>query len=163
MKMPQELENAFNEQIDVELSSSLAYLQMAAYFADRNLTGMSSWMRAQADEERDHALRFLDFMLDRGNSVRLGAVEAPTASFDSAEAVFEASLEQEREVTRAIHELYRLATSEGDLASIPFLQSFIEEQNEEEATVETILERIKLAGGSAGAILMLDTELGGRQ
>ncbi len=102
-------------------------------------------------------------MLDRGNSVRLGAVEAPTADFDSTEAVFEASLEQEREVTAAIHELYRLANAEGDLASIPFLQSFIEEQNEEEATVETILERVRLAGGNAGAILILDSELGGRQ
>lgn len=161
--MSQELERAFNEQIDVELSSSLAYLQMSAYFADRNLNGMSSWMRAQADEERDHALRFLDFVLNRGNSVRLGAVEAPTADFDSAQAVFEAALEQEREVTKAIHELYRLATSEGDLGSVPFLQSFIEEQNEEEAMVETILERVSLAGGNAGAILILDSELGGRR
>lgn len=160
--MPEELEKAFNSQIDTELSSSLAYLQMSVHFADQNLTGMSSWMRAQAEEERAHAYRFLDFVLDRGNSVRLGSVDAPTGQFDSTEAVFEAALNQERNVTKAIHELYRLASDQGDLASIPFLQEFIEEQNEEEAMVESILERVRLAGGNAGAILILDNELGSR-
>lgn len=161
--MPEELEKAFNSQIDMELSSSLAYLQMAAHFADKNLTGMSSWMRAQAEEEREHAYRFLDFVLDRGSSVRLGSVEAPSGDFDSIQAVFEAALRQERNVTESIHELYRLANDHDDLASLPFLQGFIAEQNEEEATVESILERVKLAGDNAGAVLMLDHELGSRE
>lgn len=161
--MTSELEKAFNHQIDIELSSSIAYLQMSTYFAIHNLNGMSEWMRAQAEEERDHAYRFLDFILDRGNTARLGAIAAPQTEFDSAEQVFATALEQEREVTSAIHELYRLAVDQGDLASYPFLQSFIEEQNEEEAMVENILERVKLAGGNAGAILILDSELGGRR
>ncbi|MGH8914069.1 MAG: ferritin [Acidimicrobiia bacterium] len=162
MKMTPELEKAFNHQIDVELSSSISYLQMSAHFAKHNLNGMSSWMRAQAEEERAHAYRFLDFVLDRGNVARLGAIEAPRTEFESAEDVFATALEQEREVTLAIHELYRLATDHSDLASFPFLQSFIEEQNEEEAMVENTLERVKLAGGNAGAILILDSELGSR-
>lgn len=161
--MTPELEKAFNHQIDVELSSSIAYLQMSAYFATQNLNGMSEWMRAQAEEERDHAYRFLDFVLDRGNTAQLGAIDAPSTGFESAEEVFATALEQEREVTAAIHELYRLATDQGDLASYPFLQSFIAEQNEEEAMVENILERVRLAGGNAGAILILDSELGGRR
>ncbi|MGH8945981.1 MAG: ferritin [Acidimicrobiia bacterium] len=160
--MSPKLEEAFNDQIDVELSSSISYLQMSAYFAEQNLNGMSGWMRVQAEEERAHAHRFLDFVLNRGNAARLGAIEAPRHEFEGAEEVFATALEQEREVTAAIHELYRLATEEGDLASYPFLQSFIEEQNEEEAMVETILDRVRLAGGNAGAILILDSELGGR-
>lgn len=163
MKMPPKLAEAFVRQIDMELASSMAYLQMSAYFIDRNLTGMGGWMKIQAEEERNHAYRFLDFVLDRGNQVRLGAIDAPTTDFDTAQAVFEMALEQEREVTQAIHELYRLAGEKGDLASFPFLQSFIAEQNEEEALVETILERIKLADDNPGAILILDSELGARR
>lgn len=162
MRMSKELEKAFNRQVDMELSSSTAYLQMAAYFSDRNLVGMSSWMRAQAEEERDHAYRFMDFVLDRGNKVTLGGVDAPTSEFESPEAAFATALQQERDVTEAIHELYRLASEQGDLACYPFLQDFIAEQNEEEAMVETILERIRLAEENPGAILLLDNELGKR-
>lgn len=162
MKMSDELSSAFNDQIGMELASSTAYLQMAAYFETRNLTGMANWMRMQSDEEREHAERFFEFVLDRGNDVTIGAQDAPQSSFDSAEEVFAESLAQERRVTEAIHGLYRLASDEGDLACFPFLQSFIEEQNEEEATVETILERVRLAGGQPGALLLLDSELGAR-
>ena len=162
MRMPEKLERAFNDQVDMELYSSAAYLQMAIYFSDCNLTGMSDWMRAQAEEERNHALRFLDFLLDRGNRAELGAVERPNAQFSSAEEVFATALEQEQRVTEAIHSLYRLATEEGDLASFPFLQDFLGEQNEEEATVETILDRIRLAGDDSGALLILDNQLGAR-
>lgn len=162
MKMPDELASAVNDQITVEMASSVAYLQMAAHFETENLTGMASWMRMQAEEEKDHAHRFMDFVLDRGNSVRLGSIEAPESSFESVEHVFKTALEQEQMVTKAIHDIYRLASDKGDLASFPFLQEFIEEQNEEEATVETILERVRLAGGESSAILLLDRELGSR-
>lgn len=162
MKMPDELAAAVNDQITMEMASSVAYLQMSAHFETENLTGMASWMRMQAEEEKDHAHRFMDFVLDRGNSVRLGSIEAPESSFESVEHVFKTALEQEQTVTKAIHDIYRLASDKGDLASFPFLQEFIEEQNEEEATVETILERVRLAGGESSAILLLDRELGSR-
>lgn len=162
MKMPDELAAAVNDQITTEMASSVAYLQMSAHFEAENLTGMASWMRMQAEEEKDHAHRFMDFVLDRGNAVRLGAIEAPESSFESVEHVFKTALEQEQAVTKAIHDIYRLASDKGDLASFPFLQDFIEEQNEEEATVETILERVRLAGGESSAILLLDRELGSR-
>lgn len=162
MKMPDELAAAVNDQITMEMASSVAYLQMSAHFEAENLTGMASWMRMQAEEEKDHAHRFMDFVLDRGNSVKLGAIEAPESSFESVEHVFKTALEQEQAVTKAIHDIYRLASDKGDLASFPFLQEFIEEQNEEEATVETILERVRLAGGESSAILLLDRELGSR-
>jgi ferritin len=160
--MPEDLEAAFNRQVTMELSSATAYLQIAAFFADRNLVGMSTWMRRQAEEERAHADRFMDFVLDRGNQVGIGDVPAPRADFEGPEQAFEASLAQEQAVTEAIHDLYRLANERGDLASLPFLQAFIAEQNEEESMVETILDRIRLAGGNSGAIFLLDHELGGR-
>lgn len=162
MQMPDAVAEGFQQQITTEMASSAAYLQMAVYFADRNLTGMSSWMRAQSDEERDHALRFLDFLLDRGHRPELGPLLAPAADFADAEAAFAAALEQEQEVTKAIHDLHALAMKDGDLASLPFLLEFVAEQTEEEAMVETILARIRLAGGDASAILMLDQELGSR-
>lgn len=162
MKMPDAVADAFNAQVTMEHASSMAYLQMAAHFEERNLTGMAAWMRAQSEEERGHGHRFFDFVLDRGNPVRIGPIEAPGADFDSVAAVFEASLNQERAVTRAIHDLYRLASDNGDLASIPFLQTFIEEQNEEEATMETILERVRMAGDDPSSLLLLDKELGTR-
>lgn len=160
--MPDDLAAAFNDQITMELGSSVAYLQMAAHFEGENLTGMAGWMRMQAEEEKNHAHRFMDFVLDRGNRVKLGSIEAPQSHFESVEQVFSTALSQEQTVTRAIHDLYRLASDNGDLAAYPFLQEFIEEQNEEEATVETILERVRLAGGESSAILLLDNELGAR-
>jgi ferritin len=162
MKLPEELANAFNDQITMELASSVAYLQMAAYFEGENLIGMGSWMKAQAEEEKVHAHRFLKFVLDRGNPVKIEAIEGPRSDFESVEQVFETALAQEQRVTKAIHDIYRLASDGGDLASFPFLQTFIQEQNEEEAMVETILERVRLAGGESSAILLLDSELGGR-
>jgi ferritin len=162
MKMQGDLATAFNDQITMELGSSMAYLQMSAYFEAENLTGMAAWMRMQADEEKDHAHRFMRFVFDRGNPVQLGSIDAPAAAFESPEQAFQTALHQEQAVTRAIHDLYRLASDGGDLASIPFLQTFIAEQNEEEATVETILERLRLAGGESSAILLLDNQLGAR-
>lgn len=162
MKMPDELAAGFNEQVTMEFASSVAYWQMAAHFEAENLIGMAAWMRMQAEEEKNHAHRFMKFVLDRGNGVKLGAIEAPESTFENVEHVFKTALTQEQEVTKAIHDLYRLATESGDLASFPFLQTFIEEQNEEEAMVETILERVRLAGGESSAILLLDNELGAR-
>lgn len=162
MKMPDDLAAAFNDQVTMELASSVAYLQMSAHFETENLSGMASWMKAQAEEETNHAHRFLRFVLDRGNKVKIGAVDAPSSDFESVEAVFAASLAQEQAVTKSIHDLYRLAGDHGDLASYPFLQSFIAEQNEEESTVERILERVRLAGGESSALLLLDNELGDR-
>lgn len=160
--MHDDLEKAFNSQISMELASSVAYLQMSAYFAERNLSGMSSWMRSQAEEERNHADRFLDFVLNRGNRVRIEELAAPVAEFQGPEHVFATALEQEQAVTGAIHDLYRLATDRGDLAAFPFLQDFIAEQNEEEAMVEAILDRLRLAGDDSSALLLLDHELGAR-
>ncbi len=162
MKLNEEMEKALNAQVTMELASAASYLQMAAYFSHQNLDGMSRWMRAQAEEERDHADRFLDFILDRGGNAVIGDVEAPRGDFSGAEEVFATALSQEEAVTAAIHDLYRLADKLGDLASIPFLLDFISEQTEEEAMVSAIVDRLALADGQSGALFILDHELGAR-
>lgn len=162
MPMSDALVDAYNEQITLEFASSHAYLQMAAYFADLSLTGFEGWMRAQSDEERVHALKFFDFVLDRGHSVTLGSVAAPSAGPKSPAHAFEIALEQERRVTAEISELYELAHQEGDSASYPLLQWFLNEQIEEEDIVGEILDQLRFAADNPAAILMLDREYAGR-
>ena len=162
MPLSNELEAAYNRQIDMEFASSHAYLQLAAYFSERSLTGFEAWMRGQADEERVHALKFLDFVLDRDGGVRLGEIAAPPALPTSALEAFEIALAQERKVTSAIRDLFTLAESEGDSSSYPLLQWFLQEQIEEESTVGDIVDQLKFADGNPAAILMLDREYASR-
>ncbi len=162
MAMSDALTKAFNDQITLELASSHAYLQLAAYFADQSLTGFESWMRAQADEERMHAMKFFDFVLDRGNRVALGAVEAPSETPANALEAFQIALGHEQRVTASIQNLMALAQGEGDAASYSILQWFLTEQVEEEASVGEIVDQLRFADGSPAAILMLDRERSGR-
>jgi ferritin len=162
MEMSETLQTAFNHQITMELESSVVYLQMAAHLEARSLTGMAGWMRVQSDEERTHAIRFFDHVLHRGNDVAISSIAAPEGVDGGPAEVFGAALEQERKVTASITQLYRLAMSEGEVASLPMLQWFLEEQVEEEATVSEILGRLELAGSDGSALLQLDRELGQR-
>ena len=163
MPISTNLETAFNEKINLELASSYAYLQMAAFLDEENLPGMSAWMRLQAEEERLHAMKFFDFVLEREGHVELNSIPAPGLSLDTALSAFEASLSHERKVTAAINNLYALATDERDFASYPLLNWFVEEQIEEEATVGLIVEQLKMIGEDRTALLMLDRELGVRR
>lgn len=162
MALSDTLATSFNDQIRLEFESMYVYLQMTAHFEAENLTGFASWMRGQADEERLHAMKFFDFVLDRGNSVDLRAIDAPTVGGSSPLAVVEQALEHEQQVTAAIHDLYGQAVSESDYASYPLLQWFISEQIEEEATVSQIVERVRRAAEDPSALLIIDQELGAR-
>lgn len=162
MPMSDALETAYNDQISLEFSSSHAYLQLAAYFSRESLTGFEAWMRTQAEEERAHAIKFFDFVLDRGNDVRLGTIEAPAGMPGSPLEAFELALDQERKVTARIGGLLELAQAEGDSASYPLLQWFMNEQVEEESTVGEIVDQLRFANGNPAAILMLDREYASR-
>jgi ferritin len=162
MRMSEKLATAFSVQVTMELSSSVAYLQMSAWFDSIDLPGMSMWMRIQSEEERLHALRFMDFVLDRGNKLVIGERAKPTSDFDSPKAVFEAALAQEQKTTRSIRELYLMATEEKDVESYPLLDWFLTEQVEEESTVQKLLGQLGHAGTDGSALLMLDRELGAR-
>ena len=156
------MQNAINEQIRDELYSAYLYLSMAAYFEATSLPGFASWMRVQSQEEVEHAMKFFDFVNERGGRVELHAIEQPIAEFESPLAVFEATYEHEQKVTALIHNLYRLALEEDDYAAQVMLHWFIEEQVEEEAGASQILDTLKRIGDKDQGLMMLDRELGRR-
>ncbi len=156
------VQDAMNEQIKNEFYAAYQYLSMAAYFESANLSGFSRWMRTQLQEEMEHAMRFYDFILDRGGNVVLGAMEGPVVEFGSPLGVFEQALEHERRVTAQINALYGLAAGENDYASQTFLQWFVTEQVEEEKNTGDVLETLRMIGGGSEALFLLDRELGNR-
>jgi len=156
------LEKAFNEQIREEYFSSYLYLSMAAWFESQQLQGMASWMRKQAAEEMGHALKFFDQILERGGTVKLAAIEQPQQKWASPTAAFSAALDHERHITGCIGKLVDLAIAEKDHAGVEFLNWFVKEQVEEEATVEPIVHRLKTNEGSPGVLYHMDHQLGKR-
>lgn len=162
MPLTEKMLAALNDQITMELSASHAYLAMAGWFEAHNLPGMAAWMRLQSSEERDHGLKFFQFVVDRGEEVTLGAIAEPSADFDSPLEVFAAALANEKAVTASINNLYALVGAQAEFEAIPLLTWFINEQVEEEATVDQVVEDLRRAGDDAQALLLLDRELGAR-
>jgi ferritin len=160
--LPQATNDALNDQLQLEFASAYLYLGMAAHFAAGSLPGFAHWMRLQHDEEQLHALKFFDFITQRGGRVALKPIEAPPAEYGSPLEVFERSLEHERLVTERIHALYARAVDARDYPTQTFLQWFVSEQVEEESTVQEIVDRLRLAGGNSTALLFLDRELASR-
>jgi ferritin len=156
------MQDAINEQINKELYSAYMYLSMAAYCEDANLPGSARWMRAQANEEVEHAMKFFDYVNERGGRVVLKAIDQPAVEFQGLLDVFERTLEHEQYVTSLIDNLYTLALEEKDYASQSFLQWFIDEQVEEEASATEIVETLKMIGDKGHALVMLDRQLGSR-
>jgi len=160
--MKQTVVDAVNEQIRNELYSGYLYLAMSAHFDAENLDGFARWMRLQAQEELDHAMRLFDHVNRTGGRVVLGAIERPPSTFDTPLTVFRQALEHEREVTGMINDLYELARRENDHATELALQWFIGEQVEEEDSALTAVNQLELAGDSNAALLMLDRQFGQR-
>jgi len=156
------VQDAINEQIKNELYSAHQYLSMSAYCESATLPGFAHWMRAQAQEEREHAMKFYDFLLNRNGRVVLQAIEQPVVDFGSPVEIFEQALEQEQKVTAQINELYGLMTRENDYASQAFLQWFLTEQVEEEKNVRDVLETLKMIGDEGETLFLFDRELGKR-
>ena len=156
------IQDAFNRQLNAELFSSYLYLSMSAYFESQNLKGMAHWMRIQVQEELQHAMKFLDFINDRGGRVLLTAVEGPRTEWSSPLEAFQDTCEHESKVTGLINDLVDLSIKEKDHAANTFLQWFVTEQVEEEASAREIADKLKLAGDNSVALLMIDQELGRR-
>jgi ferritin len=156
------VQDAINDQINKELFSSFLYLSMAAYFEDRNLPGFAHWMRLQADEEREHAMKFYDFLIDRGGRVMLKAIDAPATDWKSPLEVATQVAAHEAKVTASIHALYELALKERDYPSQAMLQWFITEQVEEEKNAAAIVASLKMIEAHDTAILQLDHRLSKR-
>ena len=156
------IRDAMGEQVKHEFYAAYLYLSMAGSFETANLSGFAHWMRAQAREEQEHALKFFDFLLDRGEQVRLRSIEEPPYAFRSPLDTFEQALEHEKHVTSLIHNLYELAGRENDYPAQVFLNSFVAEQVEEEKSATEIVERLRMAGEDGAALLLLDREMGER-
>jgi ferritin len=149
-----------NEQINRELYSSYLYLSLSAHAERVNLKGTAAWFMAKHGEEMAHALKMYRYLLDQDAAVELTAVSAPPMSPDGVLAMFEDTLAHEREVTAAINDLVDQALSEKDHATNIFLQWFVTEQIEEEATVSDIIGRLGLFGDQGQGLFMIDNELG---
>ncbi len=146
MLISRELADAINEQIGREFGASMQYVSIAAHFSGRHLKLLSTLFFEQADEERQHALKFINYLLDTKGGLRIPAIEAPKATFGSAEDAAGAALAWEREVTRQITALMDLAVKQNDYLAQSFLQWFIDEQLEEVVKMERLLGVIQQAG-----------------
>ena len=158
----EKVETALNDQLNAELYSAYLYLSMSAYFQSESLGGFANWMRIQAREELAHAMKFYDFINERGGRVTLKPIEAPPTSWDSVLVAFEAVYEHEQKVTGLINHLVDLTVDERDHATNIFLQWFVSEQVEEEESADGVVRKIKLMGDASGGLFMLDRELGQR-
>jgi ferritin len=156
------MQEALNKQINAELYSSYLYLSMSAYFQSVNLTGFAHWMRVQAREELAHAMKFYDHVIERGGTVTLQPVEVPASRWDSPLAAFEDAYRHEQKVTGLINQLVDEAVQTRDHATNTFLQWFVTEQVEEEASADAIVQKLKLVGDAPGGLFMIDHELAQR-
>jgi ferritin len=158
----EKIQDALNNQLNKEMFSSYLYLSMAAYFEKMNLSGMSNWMRLQSIEEHEHAMKFYDFIIKVGGAVKLRAIDEPQSEWESAQKVFDDALHHEQYISSSINKLTDLAIAESDHATKTFLHWFVEEQVEEEATVQQIVDNFKLLGNDKSGLFLMDRELGAR-
>jgi ferritin len=160
--LSQKLHKALNDQMTYELNSAYIYMGMAAYFHEENLEGMAGWMEAQAQEEVEHAMKFYSYIQERMAVVEWGALDKPANDYDSPLAAYKKSLEHEQSVTRRIHDLLEMAQAEKDHPTVSFLQWFVDEQVEEESSVDAVIQRLEQVGDFRPGLFFLDRELGQR-
>lgn len=157
MKLSESIHKLLNEQVKHELQSSYDYLAMALWFETTPYSGFAKWMYKQSEEEKEHADKFIEYINDRGEAVTLMALEQPKIAFTKPIEAFQASMKREQSVSSQILELYGAAQKEGDFATANFLNWFLSEQVEEEASVQDMLDKLELAGDSTPALLRLDS------
>jgi ferritin len=161
--LSESMQQSLNKQMNFEFSAAHAYLAVRAYFEALNLEGFAHWFDVQSEEEREHALKFFEYINDRGGKAILTALPEPRGEFGSPLEAVEYALHHEQKVTAAIHAIYTEAAAEQDYATQSMLKWFIDEQVEEEKNAETLIQRLKLVGDNGTGLLILDRELAGRQ
>ena len=160
--MDQKVYELLNEQINAELYSAYLYMSFADYYEEEGLDGYANWYMIQAAEERDHALIFRNYLHENGQHVSLGAIAQPDKTFASYLEPLEAGLEHEKLVTSLINSIYAAADEVKDYRTMKFLDWFIEEQLEEEATADDMITTMQLFGGDARSLYELNQEYAGR-
>ncbi len=156
------LEIAINEQINAEFWSAYLYLSMSVHFANKGLPGFANWFKVQFQEEQDHAMKLINYLISKGNKVSLTPIKEVETSWESLLAAFEDTLKHEKVVTGMINNLVSIARSEDDYATENILQWFVTEQVEEEETAQEMIDSLKLIGDNGFGIYTMDKELGAR-
>jgi ferritin len=162
MRLSKKMQDAINNQINMEFVSAYSYLAMAAWCERMSFRGSAAWLRAQSIEERGHAMRLFEFLVDRGATIELKAIAGQPADWPSLQGVFEQGLKNEEAVSDSINQLYKLSLTEEAFATAAELQWFLTEQVEEEKTARDIVAKFHLVGKDPAAILDLDRELASR-
>jgi len=160
--MSSKIQEALNKQLNAEFFSSYFYLSMSAYFEAKDLQGFAKWFRLQANEEYEHAMKIYDYIYQIGGEVKLDKIEEPKTEWDSFLEVFRDTFEHEQRITKSINNLLDLSISVKDHATVNFLQWFVSEQVEEEATAQQNVKKMDMIGDSKSGLFMLNRELGSR-
>ena len=151
-----------NNQVNKELYSAYLYLDFANYYKNEGLNGYANWYKIQAQEERDHAMLFMDYLQQNGEAVVLEAIDKPDKVFSSFIDPLNAGLEHEKYVTGLIHNIYGVAYDERDFRTMQFLDWFVKEQAEEEENADENVKKFELFGSDSKGLYMLDSELAAR-
>lgn len=146
MQISKKMNAAINEQTGNEFGASLQYVAIAAHFAGEGLAELSAKFYKQSEEERDHALRFVKYVVDAGGRVEIPAIPSPRSSFTSAAEAVKLSLDQEKAVTEQIHNLVEQSMKESDYTTQNFLSWFVKEQLEEVSSMDNLLKVVQRAG-----------------
>jgi len=153
------IEKALNDQVRIEAESSQIYLAMACWAEVKGLEGITGFMYAQSNEERDHMLKLVKFINERGGHAQISQLNAPNVTFKSFQEMFEKLFEHEVFVSETINNLVDISLQEKDYATHNFLQWYVAEQIEEEAIARTILDKIKLIGDDKGGLYLFDRDI----
>ena len=157
------MQDALNVQINEELHSAYIYLAMSADADGKGLPGVANWFKLQYHEELAHAMRFFEYVLERDGEVSLTAIDGPKLGDETPLSLFEKALAHEQHITQCIFKLKDLAREESDHATDVFLEWFVNEQVEEEASTKTVVDQMRLVEGNPSGLFMIDRELAGRK
>lgn len=140
------IEDICNRQVQREGYSSILYLAMASWAETKGYSGIADWLYAQAEEEKMHMLKFIKYINERGGHAILPAFEQPPVDFKDITTMFDEVLEHERYITASINDIVGLVTGEKDFSTLNWIQWFVSEQIEEEASVQAIIDKLRLVG-----------------
>ena len=151
-----------NQQVNKEFYSAYLYLDFSNHFDEQELGGFANWYMIQAQEERDHAMLFLQYLRNNGEKVELEAIAKPDVALTDNMTVLKAGLNHERYVTSLIHDIYEAAYNVRDFRTMQFLDWFVKEQGEEEKTADGLVKKFDLYGNDPKSLYMLDSEMAAR-
>lgn len=152
-----------NDQVNKEFYSAYLYLDFSNFYSSKGLDGFANWFRVQAQEERDHAMMFYDYLLENEYSVSFSAIAAPDKKFENPAEPLKASLSHEEYVTALINAIYAAAYEVKDFRTMKFLDWFVTEQGEEEKNARDLISKMEIFGGKPEGLYLLDKELAARQ